>query len=185
MAAVILAIVIAAAARGGDGSPSAAAPTPTAARTQAVQAATPAATLSVALPGIHPDPARLQRAEVTHIVDGDTIDVQIDGREERVRYYGIDTPERGQPCFGEATERNSQLVAQNVMLLPDARERDRYGRLLRYVFDASGVSIDARLVGEGYAHAWRQDGTYRDQLVALEAETQAAQTGCLWATGAP
>ena len=120
-----------------------------------------------------------------HVVDGDTIDVRIGGKEERVRYYGIDTPERGQPCFIEATDRNQQLVAQAVLLLPDARERDRYGRLLRYVFGADGRSVDERLIGEGFAHAWRQDGAYRDLMVSLEAQAQSSRVGCLWATAAP
>jgi endonuclease YncB( thermonuclease family) len=146
-------------------------------------AATPAApTPSPALvaPDLHPDPARLQAARVVHIVDGDTIDVEIDGHKERIRYYGIDTPERGQPCFSEATARNDALVDGNVLLLPDARERDRYGRLLRYVFDGQDRSVDARLIAEGLAHAWRQDGAYRGELIALEDQTHAAATGCLW-----
>ncbi len=131
-------------------------------------------------PGLHPDPARLQPARVVHIVDGDTIDVQIDGLEERVRYYGIDTPERGDACFSEATARNTALVGGSVLLLPDERNRDRSGRLLRYVFDAQGNSVDARLIAEGLAHAWREDGAYRDQLVSLEDQADAADIGCLW-----
>ncbi len=145
-------------------------------------AASPAPTLGFALPAIQPDAARLQQAQVVHVVDGDTIDVQIGGRTERVRYYGIDTPERGQPCFQEATDRNEQLIAQAVLLLPDARERDRYGRLLRYVFDASGNSVDERLIAEGFAHAWRQDGAYRDLMVSLETQAHSSGVGCLWST---
>lgn len=137
-------------------------------------------TVTVVSPELRPDPAELQAARVVHVVDGDTIDVEIDGKEERVRYYGIDTPERGDACFSEATARNDELIDGNVLLLPDARDRDRYGRLLRYVFDAQGNSVDARLIAEGLAHAWREDGAYRDQLVALEDQTDAARIGCLW-----
>ncbi len=140
----------------------------------------PTVTPFIVAPDLHPDPVRLQSARVVHVVDGDTIDVEIDGRQERIRYYGIDTPERGDPCFSEATARNDELVDGTVLLLPDARERDRSGRLLRYVFDAQGQSVDARLIAEGYAHAWREDGAYRDQLVALEDQTRADAVGCLW-----
>jgi micrococcal nuclease len=155
-------------------------PAPAATRVTAQTPAAPANTPTIAAPDLQPDPARLQPARVVHIVDGDTIDVEIDGRQERIRYYGIDTPERGDPCFSEATARNNALVDGAVLLLPDARERDRSGRLLRYVFDAQGQSVDARLIAEGFAHAWREDGAYRDQLVALEDQTDAARIGCLW-----
>ncbi len=114
------------------------------------------------------------------VIDGDTIEVRIDGRTHRVRYYGIDTRERGEPCFEEATERNEALAGDTVLLLPDAREGDPYDRLLRYVFDEERRSIDARLIAEGLAEAWRADGAYRDELVALEEEAQAANVGCLW-----
>jgi micrococcal nuclease len=177
-----LAILLGALAKagGGDGTP-AAGSTPTV----LVAATSPALASPIAPPAIHPDPALLQQAQVVHIVDGDTIDVRIGGEEERVRYFGIDTPERGDPCYAEATQRTAELAGQAVLLLPDARERDRYGRLLRYVFATDGASIDARLIAEGLARAWREDGTYRDQLVALEAQAQAARTGCLWSTAAP
>ena len=114
------------------------------------------------------------------VIDGDTIDVRVDVAEERVRYYGVDTPERGDACFSEATDRNEQLVGDTVLLLPDARERDRYGRLLRYVFDTQGRSIDGQLIAEGLAHAWTEDGAYRDQLIEVEALASAGDVGCLW-----
>ena len=137
-------------------------------------------TLAVALPAIVPDATLLQRAEVVNVIDGDTIDVRIDGRTERVRYYGIDTPERGDRCFGAATDRNEALAGETVLLLADARERDSFDRLLRYVFADAGESIDARLIAEGLAVAWRADGAYRDALVSLEEEARAADAGCLW-----
>jgi micrococcal nuclease len=137
-------------------------------------------TTAPALPDLRPDPRLLQAAEVVDVIDGDTIDVRIDGREERVRYYGIDTPERGDRCYREATDRNEVLAGARVLLLPDARERDRSGRLLRYVFAEDGASIDARLIAEGLALAWRDDGAHRDELVALEERARAAEVGCLW-----
>jgi len=164
---------------GGDGE---ATPTPvtTVSSSSPTQALAPTPTLALALPAIEPDASQLERAQVVDVIDGDTIDVVLDGATERVRYYGIDTPERGDRCFAEATDRNEALAGETVLLLPDARGRDSFGRLLRYVFTEDGDSIDARLIAEGLAHAWTEDGAYRDALVALEDEARAADAGCLW-----
>ncbi|MFM2381515.1 MAG: hypothetical protein RLZZ76_282 [Candidatus Parcubacteria bacterium] len=95
-------------------------------------------------------------AEVVSVVDGDTIKVQIGGREETVRYIGIDTPEPyrdGEPaCFSrEATKRNTELVEGNeVRLVSDHEDEDKYGRLLRYVY-VGDVFVNQTLIEEGYA----------------------------------
>jgi len=122
----------------------------------------------------------LQEVEVEEVIDGDTIDVLIDGLVTRVRYFGIDTPERGRACYREATDRNESLVGDTVLLLPDARTEDDFGRLLRYVFLPDGTSVDATLVAEGFAEAWTRDGRYRDEIVALEEEARKEGRGCLW-----
>jgi len=97
------------------------------------------------------------KAEVLRVIDGDTIEVDLDGDEEHVRYIGIDTPESaipGEPveCFGkEAAAANEDLVdGETVRLVFDAERRDRYGRLLAYVY-ADGTFVNARLVEAGYA----------------------------------
>jgi len=96
-------------------------------------------------------------AEVTRVVDGDTIEVETGGRSEDVRYIGIDTPETVKPgtpvqCFGPAAhELNERLVdGRRVRLRFDAERRDVYGRLLAYVHQG-GRFINAILVGRGYA----------------------------------
>jgi micrococcal nuclease len=127
------------------------------------------------------DPARLERATLVRVVDGDTIVVDIDGVEERVRFFGIDAPERGEDCFDEATERVEELLDDHVLLLPDVRGRDRFDRLLRYVYTPDGLSLDSVLVAEGLAEAWRRDGDLRDAIVALEEMAVRAGEGCLWA----
>jgi endonuclease YncB( thermonuclease family) len=124
--------------------------------------------------------SNLQEARVEEVIDGDTIDVNVNGRRIRVRYYGIDTPERGDRCYREAVDRNEQLVGDRVLLLPDARDTDSGGRSLRYVFRSDGVSIDATLVAEGFANAWREDGRFRGDIIALERQAQAEGRGCLW-----
>lgn len=124
--------------------------------------------------------APMQRARVARIVDGDTLHVEVDGRDETVRLFGINAPEVGQPCADEATARLRALAAGEVRLLPDARDRDRYGRLLRYVYAPDGLSIDAALVAEGLALAWRQDGALRVGIIALEEDARGGRAGCLW-----
>lgn len=124
--------------------------------------------------------------EVTRIIDGDTLDVRAADTTIRVRLYGVNTAERGEACYREATERLTVLAGNRVLLLPDARQTDQYGRELRYVFTTEGHSIDAALVREGLAKAWREDGSRRAELIALENAARTAKTGCLWgATAAP
>ena len=73
------------------------------------------------------------------------------------------------------------LAGRTVVLVPDARLQDPGGRELRYVFTSEGRSLDATLVAEGLATAWRSDGVLRDRLVAIEEEARRARRGCLWA----
>jgi len=92
----------------------------------------------------------IERAKVTAVIDGDTI--EIEGR-ERVRYIGIDTPEIDE-CYGpEATKANRELVeGKEVILIRDVENQDKYNRLLRYVI-ADGRFVNAELVRLGYAEA--------------------------------
>jgi micrococcal nuclease len=95
---------------------------------------------------------------VVAVSDGDTVRVRLDsGRVERVRYIGIDTPETAKPdapgeCFGHrAREANARLVGdRDVRLELDLEERDRYGRLLAYVY-AGRTFVNAELVRSGHA----------------------------------
>ncbi len=94
---------------------------------------------------------------VTGIVDGDTLDVAFGG--ERVRLLGIDTPEvhGGAECFGrEASAHAAGLVPVGaaVVLRLDVEERDRYGRLLAYVWRADGLFVNEAMVRDGYAAAF-------------------------------
>jgi micrococcal nuclease len=99
------------------------------------------------------------QGEVVRVVDGDTIRVRLGDRTERVRYIGIDTPEDVKPgtpvqCYARrAAAANAALVAgQRVRLVGDVEHRDRYGRLLAYVYRATdGAFVNALLVRDGYA----------------------------------
>ncbi|MDQ3725528.1 MAG: thermonuclease family protein [Actinomycetota bacterium] len=97
------------------------------------------------------------QAYVSRVVDGDTIEVQLDGREEDVRYIGVDTPETVKPgapveCFGpQASSFNHRLVeGERVRLVFDEERRDVYDRLLAYVY-LDGRFVNAELLRRGLA----------------------------------
>lgn len=110
--------------------------------------------------GVGPDPGQPGTARVLRVVDGDTIVVSIGGLEESVRLLGVDTPESVDPrspveCFGkEASEHTRALLPPGtaVTLVRDIEARDRYSRLLAYVYRADdGAFVNLQLVRQGYA----------------------------------
>ncbi len=124
---------------------------------------------------------RYEKALVTRVIDGDTIVVLLDGREEKVRLIGIDTPEKGRPYFYEATRKTAELVlGKEVKLEKDVSERDKYGRLLRYVY-AGGLFVNAELVRHGYAmvYTYPPDVKYSDYFLKLQQEARDKNLG-LW-----
>ncbi len=116
------------------------------------------------------------------VTDGDTIRVRLaSGREERVRYIGIDAPERGDCFSARATAFNAELVAGGeVRLERDADERDRYGRLLAYVY-ADDTFVNAELVRRGYAQPLTVPPNVRheDRFRRLARDARRAGSG-LW-----
>jgi micrococcal nuclease len=126
-------------------------------------------------------------ARVTRVVDGDTVKVAIGGRRDTVRYIGVDTPETHRPgtpvqCFGQAaTEYNRRLVAgRAVVLRTDAEPRDRYGRLLAYVYRrGDGLFVNAALVREGFAAILTipPNVAHATELVRLERRARQAGEG--------
>src|SRR5688572_18590708 len=99
-------------------------------------------------------------AHVVRVVDGDTIDAEFDGRTERVRLIGIDTPETLRPdtpveCYGpEATATTTRLLPAGtpLVVVRDLEARDDYGRLLAYVYRApDGLFVNLDLVEKGFA----------------------------------
>jgi micrococcal nuclease len=128
-------------------------------------------------------------ATVTRVVDGDTVHVRIGDRAETVRYIGMDTPETVKPntpvqCFGKAASAaNRRLVdGQRVWLRLDAEPRDRYGRLLAYVYRRrDGVFVNAALVRGGFAMILTipPNVSHAAELRALERGARALRRG-LW-----
>jgi len=126
-------------------------------------------------------------ARVTTVVDGDTIDISTG---ERVRYIGVDTPETKHPtkavqCFGkEASEKNKELVQdKEIKLIKDVSDKDKYGRLLRYIF-VGDLFINDYLARQGFAHAatFPPDVRFAQQFLEAEREARDNQRG-LWAPG--
>ncbi len=117
---------------------------------------------------------------VTQVIDGDTIIIE---GGYHVRYIGIDTPEihPKTEAFGiEAREANRRLVeGKQVRLERDFSERDRYGRLLRYVY-VGDIFVNAELVRQGLAEAkaYPPDIKYQDYLEEMEAEARNEERGC-------
>ncbi len=116
------------------------------------------------------------RGTVTHIVDGDTLDVRLtSGKRERIRLIGIDTPERGVCYFSRATARARQLAMSKPVVLrgdPSQDTRDRYGRLLAYVWLPGGKDLGYQMIAGGFAKVY----VYRDPFQRLSAYRNAGAT---------
>ena len=121
----------------------------------------------------------MEQAFIARVIDGDTIELA-DG--QRVRYLGIDTPESGELYADEATAKNRELVEDKVVELQRGkRDKDEYGRLLRYVY-VDGIFVNAELVVRGCAKAYifDADERYSQILVQLEQYAKMTKRG-LWA----
>ncbi|MCK4636204.1 MAG: thermonuclease family protein [Candidatus Moranbacteria bacterium] len=130
--------------------------------------------------------------DVVKVVDGDTLSVNIDGKVEKLRLIGIDTPETVDPrkpvqCFGrEASDKAKELLSgKKVRLEVDSTqdERDRYDRLLRYVILEDGTSFNKKMIQEGYAHEYTYKVPYKYQAEFKFAEETARENKRgLWAS---
>jgi micrococcal nuclease len=147
------------------------------------------ALLAVLLAFAGPAAAATLEGAVVRVVDGDTLHVRIGDRIETVRYIGVNTPEVHHPRRGEepggkeATAVNRQLVAgKHVRLELDVQERDRYRRMLAYVWIGE-VMINAELVRLGYAQVMTIPPNVRHQalFVKLQREARDGRRG-LWRT---
>ena len=146
-----------------------------------------------------PDPGPTTRAltpVVRKVVDGDTIVVRVRGTDEKVRLLGIDTPETKDPrkpvqCFGkEASAHTAELLppGTEVRLVRDVEERDRYDRLLAYVYRATdGLFVNLELARGGYADllTYPPNVAHTAELQGAVAEARREQRGLWQACGGP
>jgi micrococcal nuclease len=139
-----------------------------------------------------PAPDGEVEATVQRVIDGDTVEVLVGTRLVRVRYLGMNTPERSSPWpwvkrwANVALQRNRELVGgRTVQLHFDSRRFDMYDRWLAYVF-ADGEMVNAKLVGEGLARAnpVRPNTLYVDTFATLQAQAQRDKLGLWGDTGA-
>ena len=115
---------------------------------------------------------------VSKIIDGDTIIIE----GESVRLLGIDTDERGQPCYSAAKNRIEELVLdKEVELVADTEDKDMYKRYLRYIF-LDGENINLKLVQEGLAVARfsPENIKYKQEIIDAEKQARENKIGCKW-----
>lgn len=134
-------------------------------------------------------PIELGSYRVTEFADGDTISVDMNGKIERVRFIGVDTPETQDPrkpvqCFGKfAALYTKQLIGDKpVRLEADSlsTNRDRYNRLLRYVYNSENKLVQAEIIKNGYGFAYTSfPFTKLAEFRKYEAEARAQNKG-LW-----
>ena len=154
------------------------------------------------LPAKHSAPASVstfatnsESGIISRVIDGDTIDVLIGDTTERVRLIGIDTPETVDPrkpvqCFGkEASEKTEGLLPQGMIVSlisdPTQDDRDKYGRLLRYITASDGTDIQLFLIEEGFGREYTYDIPYERQTEYKKAQREAQAAGHgLWAKNA-
>jgi micrococcal nuclease len=110
--------------------------------------------------------------KVTSVIDGDTIHIDLDGTDEKVRFIGINTPETVDPrtqvqCFGkEASDRLKELASGEIVRLEydDSQGlRDTYGRLLAYVYLEDGQMLNRKMIADGYAYEYTYLTPYKYQ----------------------
>lgn len=149
---------------------------------------------------------REQQADVVSVVDGDTISVTIDGKLERVRLIGIDTPESrpNRRASKQATserldskkilELGAKASAHTKTLLPkgshvrleyDVQKRDRYGRLLAYVWLPDGTMANEEIIRSGFAYLLTipPNVKYREKFADAFRKSREESRG-LWAPNA-
>lgn len=131
---------------------------------------------------------------VIKVTDGDTIHVLLNNKDTTIRIIGIDTPETVDPrkpvqCMGkEASNRARELLSgKTVVLVPDPtqKDKDKYGRLLRYVFINGSDDYGLGAIIEGLAHEYTYSLPYKYQTEYKNAEKAARQAKVgLWADNA-
>ncbi len=133
------------------------------------------------------DVRQMTPATVTRHVDGDTFEVAIADpphgmrATEKIRLLGIDTPELGEPLAAEAQDLTARLAAGPVYLALDFKRRDRFDRLLAFVYLRDGTLLNAELLRSGLAVVYRADDLMYFFAQFEDLEREARQEGIgLW-----
>lgn len=136
--------------------------------TRSIQASSsPVATPSISISSL---------VTITKVVDGDTVDVNINGKKDTIRLIGINAPESGE-CFGrESTGKARELLqGKSVTLETDSSQdnRDKYQRLLRYIFLSDGSNFGELMIKDGFAKEYTFITAYKYQFLYKQAQQQA------------
>lgn len=132
--------------------------------------------------------------QIKHFIDGDTIAVDMNGTTEKVRLIGVDTPETHKPntpvqCYGpEASAYTKTKIGQQAVRLisdPLSTDRDRYGRLLRYVYLTDGTDLNANLIENGYGFYYPYFPFSKSSEFAVDEQSAIAAHRGLWAACKP
>lgn len=142
-------------------------------------------------PATQADP-QYEYYSVSSVVDGDTIKININGTVETIRLIGIDTPETVDPrkpvqCFGKEASNKAKelLLGKKIRVEKDSTQgdRDKYDRLLVYVYREDGLFFNKYMIEQGYAHEYTYDLPYKYQTEFKEAETYARENQLgLWSS---
>ncbi len=139
---------------------------------------------------------------VTKVFDGDTFEADINGKKEKVRMLGIDTPEKwDSDKFERDTERSGKdketlrklgelasdyttrlIGGKKVILMADTKsdDKDKYGRLLRFVYLEDGTFVNLKIIEDGYANAYRKfNTTQKNEFIEAEKKARENKRG-LW-----
>ena len=140
-----------------------------------------------------PSPLPPDTYRVIKVVDGDTVDILMNGSTTRLRLIGLDTPETVDPrkpvqCFGlAASDTAKELLtgkAVRIEMDPSQGTLDKYGRTLAYIFLPDGRLFNEFMIAEGYGHeyTYRIPYAYQSEFKAAEKKAREEKKG-LWADG--
>lgn len=121
-----------------------------------------------------------QEIFVKKVVDGDTIKADVNGKEESIRLLGVNTPEKNKPYYKEAKDfLINEIENKTIVVISDSEDRDRYDRLLRYVFFHDRL-INIEIIENGFATTFMLDDLkYGDKFVNGEDFARKNERG-LW-----
>lgn len=132
----------------------------------------------------------MDKVLISRVVDGDTLKVKIGDKEDTIRLIGINTPESVDPrtvveCFGkEASLKMKELAEGKEVLIvkdPTQNERDKYNRILAYVYLKDGTLLNQKMIDDGYAFEYTYNIPYEFQTEFKESEKNARAKGLgLW-----
>jgi len=128
--------------------------------------------------------------KITYFYDGDTIKLDIGGKEEKIRLLGIDTPEmnfdssKKPDCYAqEATDKIKKIINNSCVKIKRdslAGDKDKYGRLLRYIYLPDNTFVNLEMVKQGYAFNYiYSDNEFKKEFTQAEEQAKGQRLG-LW-----